>query len=135
MAPLAKGPFFLGGDFCMADLVLAPWWQRMCTVLRAYRKFDPSAFSRLQVWFEACAFCRSLVKALYSLPEPHVCRDLVTDVQPSSPKAPGGRCYAPHLTQQAPAYGQAQLRHESSNGTGSGFLWLLLGAVALTRRP
>ncbi|CAK9012203.1 Pentatricopeptide repeat-containing protein [Durusdinium trenchii] len=49
--------------------------------------------------------------------------------------APGGRCYAPHLTQQAPAYGQAQLRHESSNGTGSGFLWLLLGAVALTRRP
>lgn len=53
MAPLAKGPFFLGGDFCMADLVLAPWWQRMCTVLRAYRKFDPSAFSRLQVWFEA----------------------------------------------------------------------------------
>eukprot|EP00439_Symbiodinium_sp_Y106_P004287 s3431_g1.t1 len=25
----------------------------MCSVLRAYRKFDPSAFSRLQVWFEA----------------------------------------------------------------------------------
>ncbi|CAJ1348876.1 unnamed protein product [Effrenium voratum] len=53
MAPLAKGPFFLGDDFSMADCVLAPWWQRMCTVLRAYRKFDPSTFSRLQVWFEA----------------------------------------------------------------------------------
>ncbi|CAE7479473.1 GSTU19 [Symbiodinium natans] len=53
MAPLAKGPFFLGDDFSMADVVLAPWWQRMCSVLRAYRKFDPSAFSRLQVWFEA----------------------------------------------------------------------------------
>ncbi|CAE7036721.1 GSTU19 [Symbiodinium sp. CCMP2456] len=53
MSPLAKGPFFLGSDFSMADAVLAPWWQRMCSVLRAYRKFDPSAFSRLQVWFEA----------------------------------------------------------------------------------
>jgi len=53
MSPLAKGPFFLGSDFSMADAVLAPWWLRMCSVLRAYRKFDPSAFSRLQVWFEA----------------------------------------------------------------------------------
>ena len=53
MAPFAKGPFFLGEDFSMVDLVLAPWWQRMCTVLRAYRKFDPSEFSRLQLWFEA----------------------------------------------------------------------------------
>jgi len=53
MAPEAEGPFFLGDDFSMADIALAPWWQRMCTVLRAYRKFDPSACPRLQAWFEA----------------------------------------------------------------------------------
>jgi len=53
MAPVTEGPFFLGDDFSMADLALAPWWQRMCSVLRAYRKFDPSAFPRLQAWFEA----------------------------------------------------------------------------------
>mmetsp|Transcript_2403 Transcript_2403/g.5566 ORF Transcript_2403/g.5566 Transcript_2403/m.5566 type:complete len:276 (+) Transcript_2403:130-957(+) len=53
MAPEAEGPFFLGDDFSMADVALAPWWQRMCTVLRAYRKFDPSACPRLQAWFEA----------------------------------------------------------------------------------
>eukprot|EP00930_Biecheleria_cincta_P028111 TRINITY_DN19603_c0_g1_i1.p1 TRINITY_DN19603_c0_g1~~TRINITY_DN19603_c0_g1_i1.p1 ORF type:complete len:328 (+),score=43.88 TRINITY_DN19603_c0_g1_i1:60-986(+) len=53
MAPLTEGPFFLGDDFSMADMALAPWWQRMCSVLRAYRKFDPTAFPRLQAWFEA----------------------------------------------------------------------------------
>jgi len=53
MAPEAEGPFFLGDDFTMADIALAPWWQRMCTVLRAYRKFDPSNCPRLQAWFEA----------------------------------------------------------------------------------
>lgn len=53
MAPEAEGPFFLGDDFSMADIALAPWWQRMCSVLRAYRKFDPSACPRLQAWFEA----------------------------------------------------------------------------------
>eukprot|EP00927_Polykrikos_kofoidii_P081486 TRINITY_DN7891_c0_g1_i1.p1 TRINITY_DN7891_c0_g1~~TRINITY_DN7891_c0_g1_i1.p1 ORF type:complete len:375 (-),score=56.91 TRINITY_DN7891_c0_g1_i1:30-1064(-) len=53
MAPEVDGPFFLGDDFSMVDIALAPWWQRMCSVLRAYRKFDPSAFPRLQVWYEA----------------------------------------------------------------------------------
>mmetsp|Transcript_87680 Transcript_87680/g.246318 ORF Transcript_87680/g.246318 Transcript_87680/m.246318 type:complete len:283 (-) Transcript_87680:74-922(-) len=53
MAPEADGPFFLGDDFSMVDIALAPYWQRMCSVLRAYRKFDPSACPRLQVWYEA----------------------------------------------------------------------------------
>jgi len=53
MAPEEDGPFFLGDDFSLADIALAPWWQRMCTVLRAYRKFDPSARPRLQIWYEA----------------------------------------------------------------------------------
>jgi len=53
MAPEAEGPFFLGDDFSMADIALAPFWWRMCSVLRAYRRFDASAFPRLQVWFEA----------------------------------------------------------------------------------
>merc|ERR1712232_415495 len=53
MAPEADGPFFLGDDFSMVDIALAPHWQRMCSVLRAYRKFDPSAAPRLQVWYEA----------------------------------------------------------------------------------
>lgn len=55
MAPESEGPFFLGDDFTMADIALAPWWQRMCSVLRAYRKFDPSACPRLEAWFEAVA--------------------------------------------------------------------------------
>jgi len=53
MAPESEGPFFLGDDFSMADIALAPWWQRMCTALRAYRKFDPSGCPRLQAWYEA----------------------------------------------------------------------------------
>lgn len=53
MAPEADGPFFMGDDFSMTDAALAPWWQRMCSVLRAYRKFDPSVWPRLQVWYEA----------------------------------------------------------------------------------
>lgn len=53
MAPEVEGPFFLGDDFSMADIALVPWWQRMVSVLRAYRKFDPSAHPRLQAWHEA----------------------------------------------------------------------------------
>lgn len=53
MAPEAEGPFFLGDDFSMADIALVPWWQRMVSVLRAYRKFDPSVHPRLQAWHEA----------------------------------------------------------------------------------
>jgi len=53
MAPETEGPFFLGDDFSIVDIALAPWWQRMCTVARAYRKFDPSKHPRLQLWFEA----------------------------------------------------------------------------------
>mmetsp|Transcript_91450 Transcript_91450/g.237022 ORF Transcript_91450/g.237022 Transcript_91450/m.237022 type:complete len:333 (-) Transcript_91450:71-1069(-) len=53
MAPEAEGPFFLGDDFSMADIALAPWWLRMVTVLRAYRKFDPHSCPRLQAWYEA----------------------------------------------------------------------------------
>lgn len=53
MAPAKEGPFFLGDDFTIADIALAPWWQRMVSVLRAYRKFDPSVSSRLQTWYEA----------------------------------------------------------------------------------
>lgn len=53
MAPVQDGPFFLGDDFSMADVALAPWWQRICSVLYAYRKYDLSSYSRLQVWYEA----------------------------------------------------------------------------------
>jgi len=53
MAPESEGPFFLGDDFSMADIALAPWWQRMVSVLRAYRKFDPTVCPRLQTWYEA----------------------------------------------------------------------------------
>merc|ERR1712154_176879 len=53
MAPESEGPFFLGDDFTIADIALAPFWQRMVSVLRAYRKFDPSACPRLQAWYEA----------------------------------------------------------------------------------
>jgi len=53
MAPEAEGPFFLGDDFSLADIALAPFWQRMTTVLRAYRRFDPAASPRLQAWYEA----------------------------------------------------------------------------------
>jgi glutathione S-transferase len=53
MAPMHDGPFFLGDDFSIADVALAPWWQRICSVLYAYRKYDLTSYSRLQVWYEA----------------------------------------------------------------------------------
>lgn len=53
MMPEAEGPFFLGDDFSIADIALAPWWQRMSTVLRAYCKFDSADSARLQAWYEA----------------------------------------------------------------------------------
>mmetsp|Transcript_58212 Transcript_58212/g.165526 ORF Transcript_58212/g.165526 Transcript_58212/m.165526 type:complete len:283 (+) Transcript_58212:55-903(+) len=80
MAPETEGPFFLGDDFTMADIALAPWWQRMCTVLRAYRKFDPSACPRLEAWFEAVAarpsFQRTVVDPERLIEEFSYCADI-----------------------------------------------------------
>eukprot|EP00931_Biecheleriopsis_adriatica_P110254 TRINITY_DN84502_c0_g1_i1.p1 TRINITY_DN84502_c0_g1~~TRINITY_DN84502_c0_g1_i1.p1 ORF type:complete len:281 (-),score=36.27 TRINITY_DN84502_c0_g1_i1:88-930(-) len=79
MAPLREGPFFLGDDFSLADLNLAPWWLRMCSVLRAYRKFDPSPFSRLQAWYEAVearpSFARTAVDPEKLIEELSYCAD------------------------------------------------------------
>mmetsp|Transcript_12411 Transcript_12411/g.35267 ORF Transcript_12411/g.35267 Transcript_12411/m.35267 type:complete len:102 (+) Transcript_12411:205-510(+) len=80
MAPESEGPFFLGDDFTMADIALAPWWQRMCSVLRAYRKFDPSAIPRLQAWFEAVearpSFHRTVVDPEKLIEEYADCADM-----------------------------------------------------------
>lgn len=80
MAPEAEGPFFLGDDFTMADIALAPWWQRMVSVLRAYRKFDAAMCPRLQAWFEAVqarpSFQRTVVDPERLIEEFSDCADI-----------------------------------------------------------
>jgi len=117
MAPLAKGPFFLGDDFSMADIVLAPWWQRMCSVLRAYRKFDPSAFSRLQVWFEAVearpCFARTALDPEKLIEECSYCAD--PDVEEGVRFRRGG----PKNGRTRGGYDQGSRGHRPSLGTMS----------------
>jgi glutathione S-transferase len=40
MAPASRGPFFLGEEFSMVDIVLVPWFQRSQSVLKFYRQFE-----------------------------------------------------------------------------------------------
>ena len=49
------GPFFLGEAFGFADIALAPWWQRMHSVIRHYRGFEipPARLGRLVRWGDA----------------------------------------------------------------------------------
>lgn len=79
MAPESEGPFFLGDDFSIADIALAPWWQRMCSVLRAYRKFDPFSCPRLVTWFDAvkirAAFQKTMVDPEQLIQEFSDCAD------------------------------------------------------------
>jgi glutathione S-transferase len=51
-----KGPFFLGDDFSLVDLALAPFWQRFICVGGHYFGLtfpDEPAFDRLALWWEA----------------------------------------------------------------------------------
>mmetsp|Transcript_18792 Transcript_18792/g.52365 ORF Transcript_18792/g.52365 Transcript_18792/m.52365 type:complete len:197 (+) Transcript_18792:495-1085(+) len=62
------GPFFVGGSFGLADISIAPWWERLLSVSKAYRGFevpDTEEFARLHKWYAAClevqAFKRTIV--------------------------------------------------------------------------
>jgi len=61
------GPFFMGSVFTLADVNLAPWWQRMLSVLKHYRNMEvpQHGFKRLHRWFAAVrarpAFARTVV--------------------------------------------------------------------------
>lgn len=90
MAPESEGPFFLGDDFSLADIALAPWWQRMRSVLRAYRSFDPTTMPRMMVWYEALmarpSFRRTVVDAERLIEE---YADCCADTTMSSPEDDG----------------------------------------------
>jgi glutathione S-transferase len=52
MAPPSAGPYFLGAQFSLVDVALAPFWQRFELVGGHYRGLqfpDDSDFHRLQV--------------------------------------------------------------------------------------
>jgi len=52
------GPFFLGDRFCLVDIALAPFWQRMLWVGGHYFGLefpDEPAFHRLHSWWEVCS--------------------------------------------------------------------------------
>lgn len=84
MAPETEGPFFIGDDLTMADIALAPFWQRMVSVLRAYRKFDASGCPRLASWFAAIearpSFRRTMVDPEKLLEQFSDCADLEESV-------------------------------------------------------
>jgi glutathione S-transferase len=52
----SEGPFFLGKEFGMVDIMLAPWAQRFGIVTKYYRDFDipdNEKFVRYQRWWKA----------------------------------------------------------------------------------
>ena len=51
-----NGPFFLGKEFGMVDIMLAPYAQRIPVLLNTYRRFDipdNEKFSRYYQWWNA----------------------------------------------------------------------------------
>lgn len=113
MAPEAEGPFFLGDDFTMADIALAPWWQRMCSVLRAFRKFDPSACPRLQTWSEAV---EARVSFHRTAADPERLIEEFSVTAPRSPISP----LAAGAAAAAPRSARASLGSAASGEGGSG---------------
>ena len=63
-----EGPFFVGSSLGLADIALAPWWERLLSVSKAYRDFqvpNEGQFKRLHAWYAAClaseAFSKTVV--------------------------------------------------------------------------
>eukprot|EP01130_Rhizamoeba_saxonica_P004355 TRINITY_DN1783_c0_g1_i1.p1 TRINITY_DN1783_c0_g1~~TRINITY_DN1783_c0_g1_i1.p1 ORF type:complete len:286 (-),score=56.84 TRINITY_DN1783_c0_g1_i1:49-906(-) len=55
-APVEDGPFFLGQEFSMVDVALAPFWQRFLWIGGFYRGLQfpqDEDFDRLNVWWDA----------------------------------------------------------------------------------
>jgi glutathione S-transferase len=48
-----KGPFFMGNQFTMVDLIWAPFYQRLITVGKFYMDFDLNN-AKLHKWGQAC---------------------------------------------------------------------------------
>jgi len=57
MLAMSPSGFFLGEDmYSLADLALAPWWQRLLSVMKHYRGFnvpDTKEYARLHNWWTA----------------------------------------------------------------------------------
>jgi glutathione S-transferase len=58
MAPAEQGPYFMGAEFSYVDVVIAPWWQRIQSVSKAYRDYEIprtgcDEFIRLHIWYDA----------------------------------------------------------------------------------
>mmetsp|Transcript_1167 Transcript_1167/g.2871 ORF Transcript_1167/g.2871 Transcript_1167/m.2871 type:complete len:200 (-) Transcript_1167:58-657(-) len=69
--PSLKDPFFLGSDFSMVDMSLAPFWQRILWVGTHYRGLtfpEEEAFKRLDQWWEAVAKRPSVARTLVCKP-------------------------------------------------------------------
>mmetsp|Transcript_17842 Transcript_17842/g.33798 ORF Transcript_17842/g.33798 Transcript_17842/m.33798 type:complete len:320 (-) Transcript_17842:166-1125(-) len=71
MAPASEGPFFLGREFSMVDIALAPFWQRFIWIGGFYRGLEfpnDDAFSRMKTWWEAVSKRPSVANTLVCKP-------------------------------------------------------------------
>jgi len=51
MSPSSSGPYFFGGQFTIADIVLIPWVLRFSSVMKRYRNFElPTSGGEGDVW-------------------------------------------------------------------------------------